>query len=53
MNTPLNSSSNTIVLTGATGGLGSALAKVLSAQGFLLVLCGRNHVQLSTSLHCQ
>ena len=46
MNTPLNSSSNTIVLTGATGGLGSALAKVLSAQGFLLVLCGRNHVQL-------
>lgn len=46
MNTPLNSQPVTIVLTGATGGLGSALAKALSAQGVLLVLCGRNHIQL-------
>lgn len=46
MSTSLNSQSITIVLTGATGGLGSALAKVLSAQGVLLVLCGRNHIQL-------
>jgi len=46
MTTLMNSSPITVVLTGATGGLGSALAKVLSAQGFLLVLCGRNHTQL-------
>ena len=46
MSTSLNSQSITIVLTGATGGLGAALAKALSAQGVLLVLCGRNHIQL-------
>ena len=46
MNTPLNSKPITIVLTGATGGLGSALAKALSAQGVVLVLCGRNHLKL-------
>ena len=46
MNTSLNTHPITIVLTGATGGLGSALAKALSAQGVLLVLCGRNHIQL-------
>jgi short-subunit dehydrogenase len=46
MTTLMNSPPITVVLTGATGGLGSALAKVLSAQGFLLVLCGRNHTQL-------
>lgn len=46
MSTSLNTHPITIVLTGATGGLGSALAKALSAQGVLLVLCGRNHIQL-------
>lgn len=46
MNTSLNSKPLTVVLTGATGGLGSALAKALSEQGVLLVLCGRDNVRL-------
>lgn len=46
MSTSLQTQPITIILTGATGGLGTALAKALSAQGVLLVLCGRNHIQL-------
>lgn len=46
MSTVLNSKPHTVVLTGATGGLGTALAKALSAQGILLVLCGRDNARL-------
>lgn len=46
MSTSLKTQPVTIVLTGATGGLGTALAKALSDQGALLVLCGRNNIQL-------
>lgn len=34
------------ILTGASGGLGQAIAKALAAQGMLLILVGRNQDQL-------
>lgn len=37
----------TILLTGATGGIGSAIAKSLSKQGAQLVLVGRDKIKLS------
>ncbi len=37
----------TILLTGATGGIGSAIAKALSVRGVQLVLVGRNKKKLS------
>ncbi|MDT8310659.1 MAG: SDR family oxidoreductase [Methylophaga sp.] len=36
------------ILTGASGGLGQAIAKSLAAQGMLLILVGRNQDQLMT-----
>lgn len=36
------------VLTGATGGLGRAIAKVLSAEGMTLILVGRHEQKLAT-----
>lgn len=42
-----NLNGKTIVLTGATGGIGSAIARLLSAQGACLILVGRNDDTLS------
>ncbi len=36
-----------VLLTGATGGLGAAMARELALQGAVLVLSGRNEVQLN------
>ncbi len=36
------------VLTGATGGIGKALATSLAAEGCRLILCGRSEIQLET-----
>ncbi len=38
----------TIVITGATGAIGTALAAVLHARGETLLLCGRNAEKLAT-----
>lgn len=35
------------VLTGATGGIGQAIARLLAKQGWRLLLVGRDHAQLS------
>ena len=34
------------VLTGATGGIGQAIARLLAKQGWRLLLVGRDHAQL-------
>ena len=40
----------TCLLTGATGGIGSAIAKLLSEQGSILLLVGRDANKLNLSL---
>lgn len=35
-----------VMITGATGGLGQALAKQLDEKGYKLALCGRNHEKM-------
>lgn len=36
------------LITGASGGIGSAIARRLAAEGFRLALCGRNKAKLDT-----
>ena len=47
MNMPLKLTNKVAVLTGATGGLGQAIARVLSDEGMVLVLVGRNSQKLA------
>lgn len=48
----MNLSGKTALLTGATGGIGNALAKALASEGVGLILTGRNKDKL-TALHSQ
>lgn len=47
MQKPHNLQNKVAVLTGATGGLGRAIAKVLSAEGMTLILAGRDEQKLA------
>lgn len=42
----MNLNNRTVILTGASGGIGSALAKALDQQGARLILCGREEGKL-------
>lgn len=48
----MNLSGKTALLTGATGGIGSALARALASKGVNLIVTGRNKDKL-TALHSQ
>ncbi len=43
----MNLANQTVVLTGASGGIGTAIAKALAAQGAQLILVARNQVRLT------
>ncbi|MFV8783996.1 SDR family oxidoreductase [Microbulbifer sp. SA54] len=43
-----DASTATVLLTGAAGGIGSAIARLLAAQGYSLLLQGRNQERLET-----
>lgn len=46
--------SKTVLITGATGGIGSALAKEYAQPGNTLILQGRNHIRLAQlCVHCE
>lgn len=45
---PFSLKNKTIILTGATGGIGQAIAQVLAQQGAKLVLIGRNESKLQS-----
>ncbi len=47
----MNKLGQRIVITGATGGIGSAIAEALDQQGYELLLTGRNEVKLDQLLH--
>lgn len=51
MSTSFNLAGRTAVLTGATGGIGAALARMLAAHRVRLILSGRNREQLEKLRH--
>lgn len=51
MNTPFHLYDKTILITGATGGIGQQLAKSIAEMGASLVITGRNQESLKKLLH--